>query len=81
MLDYFISHFLQIKKDDRTIKKHIYKTITYRILSSFVGFLVVYILTGSIESGGIFSIVELIYKPFQYYLHERLWFKFGKINS
>lgn len=72
---------IQIKRDDNAIKRHIFKTITYRLLSSFVGFIVIYYLTGNVKAGGIFSVAELIYKPFQYYIHERLWYKFGKIKN
>jgi uncharacterized membrane protein len=31
--------------------------------------------TGSIKFGAAFSIAELIYKPIQYYIHERVWYK------
>jgi uncharacterized membrane protein len=34
-----------------------------------------YLFTGNIELSGAFSAVELIWKPFQYYLHERVWYK------
>ena len=58
--------------------RHIAKTISYRILSSTVGFLVVWFTTGSTKIGLTFSIVEFIYKPIQYYIHERIWYKFIK---
>jgi hypothetical protein len=31
--------------------------------------------TGSVEFGAAFGIAELIYKPIQYYIHERIWYK------
>lgn len=70
---------IQVKRNDNSIKRHVYKTITYRILSSIIGFFLIYLITGSIEIGGFFSLIELIYKPIQYYIHERIWYKFGKI--
>ena len=72
---------IQIKRDDNAIKRHIFKTITYRILSSFTGFFIIFFVTGSVKAGGFFSLIELIYKPFQYYVHERLWYKFGKFTK
>jgi uncharacterized membrane protein len=32
-------------------------------------------ISGSIKVGTAFGIAELIYKPVQYYLHERVWYK------
>jgi uncharacterized membrane protein len=39
--------------------------------------------TGSIEVGATFGIVELVWKPIQYFIHERIWYKFVKygVNS
>lgn len=56
-----------------TVKRSIAKTITYRIISSAIGFLVVWLLSNSITTGAMFSVAELIYKPLQYYIHERIW--------
>jgi uncharacterized membrane protein len=61
-------------------KRHIAKTISYRIVSSGVGFLFMYIATGSYKVGALFSIAELIYKPIQYYIHERVWYKYIKFG-
>lgn len=59
-------------------KRHIAKTISYRVLSSLIGFAVVSIVTDSITIGTTFSVIELIYKPVQYYIHERIWYKWIK---
>lgn len=34
--------------------------------------------SGSIKFGAAFGVVELVYKPIQYYLHERIWYRFIK---
>lgn len=34
--------------------------------------------TGSLKIGAAFGVVELIYKPLQYYIHERIWYKWIK---
>jgi uncharacterized membrane protein len=59
-------------------KRHIAKTISYRIISTLIGFLLMWLISGSIKVGAAFGVVELVYKPIQYYLHERIWYKFIK---
>lgn len=54
-------------------KRSIVKSITYRLISTATGFLVVWLLSKDVKVGAMFSVVELIYKPLQYYIHERLW--------
>jgi uncharacterized membrane protein len=59
-------------------KRHIAKTISYRIVSTLIGFLLMWLISGSIKVGAAFGVAELVYKPIQYYLHERIWYKFIK---
>ena len=59
-------------------KRHIAKTISYRIVSTTIGFLTMWIVTGSIKIGVAFGFAELVWKPIQYYLHERIWYKWIK---
>jgi uncharacterized membrane protein len=65
-------------------KRHLVKTISYRIISTFVGFLTMWYMTGSIKFGAAFGIAEIILKPIIYYFHERIWYKkikFGLIEE
>jgi uncharacterized membrane protein len=59
-------------------KRHIAKTVSYRIVSTSIGFLTMWGITGSIKWGAAFGIAELVWKPIQYYIHERIWYKFIK---
>lgn len=59
-------------------KRHIAKTISYRILSTLIGFILMWWISGSIKVGTAFGIAELVYKPIQYYIHERIWYKWIK---
>ncbi len=59
-------------------KRHIAKTISYRVVSTLIGFLIMWAATGSVKIGAAFGIAELVYKPIQYYLHERVWYKWIK---
>jgi uncharacterized membrane protein len=61
-------------------KRHIAKTISYRILSTVIGFSIMVFFTGSIEVSTTFSIVELLWKPIQYFIHERIWYKYIKFG-
>ena len=56
-------------------KRHLAKTISYRIISTFIVFLIMYFISGSIKIGAAFGAVELLYKPIQYYIHERIWYR------
>ena len=59
-------------------KRHIAKTISYRIISTMIGFGIMWVVTGSIKIGAAFGVAELIYKPIQYYIHERIWYRWIK---
>jgi len=59
-------------------KRHIAKTISYRVVSTLIGFYIMWLISGSIKVGVAFGVVELVYKPIQYYLHERIWYKWIK---
>jgi uncharacterized membrane protein len=61
-------------------KRHLAKTISYRLVSSGVGFLIVWLSTGSVKVGATLTIAELVYKPIQYYIHERIWYKYIKFG-
>ena len=60
------------------LKRHILKTFSYRILSSFLGFFVLYFTTGNLMVGFTWSGYELMFKPIIYFLHERFWYKYVK---
>lgn len=61
-------------------KRHLAKTISYRVLSTGIGFVVVWIISGSLTVGSAFGIAELVYKPIQYYIHERVWYRYIKFG-
>ena len=60
------------------LKRHIAKTIRYRLTSTSVGFLVLWLVTGNIKVGAAFGGIELIFKPFIYFCHERIWYRYIK---
>jgi uncharacterized membrane protein len=61
-------------------KRHIAKTISYRVVSTAIGFLIMWWVSGSVKVGAAFGVAELVYKPIQYYIHERIWYKWIKFG-
>jgi uncharacterized membrane protein len=61
-------------------KRHIAKTISYRIISTLIGFGIMWWVSGDVKVGAAFGFAELVYKPIQYYLHERIWYKWIKFG-
>lgn len=59
-------------------KRHLAKTISYRVISTLIGFLIMWVISGSIKVGAAFGVAELVYKPLQYYIHERIWYRYIK---
>lgn len=57
------------------VKRHILKTISYRIIGTLTTVIVAYLLGVSIEISSLLGLGELIIKPILYFLHERVWFK------
>ena len=55
-------------------KRHLLKTVSYRVVSSVIGFLVLWLFFG-IMVGVSFSLFELFCKPLLYYIHERIWYR------
>lgn len=61
-----------------TKNRHIAKTISYRIISTAIGFITMWVISGSIKIGATFVVAELLWKPIQYYIHERVWYRWIK---
>ena len=59
-------------------KRHLAKTVSYRVISTLIGFLLMWLISGSVKIGAAFGVAELIYKPIQYYIHERIWYRWIK---
>jgi len=57
-------------------KRHILKTLTWRIVGTLDTILISWLITGSIEAGIGIGGAEFITKTLLYYFHERIWYKF-----
>ncbi|WCO01649.1 DUF2061 domain-containing protein [Psychroserpens ponticola] len=60
---------------DQSHKRHIAKTITWRIIGTFDTILLSWIISGDATIGLKIGMVEVITKMLLYYFHERAWFK------
>ncbi|SFN76256.1 DUF2061 domain-containing protein [Salegentibacter flavus] len=58
-----------------TQKRHIVKTITWRIIGTLDTIILSWVISGNPLTGLKIGAAEVISKMILYYLHERLWFK------
>lgn len=61
-------------------RRHILKTITWRIIGTLDTMILSWIITGNWKFGVAIGGVELITKMFLYYLHERAWYRYSKFG-
>jgi uncharacterized membrane protein len=64
---------------DGSVKRHVAKTITYRIVGTIFTMVVGYVVTGNPFTAVQIGAIEMISKPLLYFIHERVWYrsKFG----
>jgi|TARA_B110000196_G_scaffold277702_1_gene256389 uncharacterized membrane protein len=60
--------------------RHFAKTITWRIIASLTTFALAYLFFGDISKATGLMSVEIVLKMALYYLHERVWFKYGNLG-
>jgi len=58
-----------------SMKRHIFKTISYRIFATIVTILIAFFMGVSFEYSTLIGLTELIIKPFIYFVHEEIWIK------
>ena len=63
-----------------SVKRHILKTITWRIIGTIDTMVLSWIITGSLKIGMAIGGVEVITKMVLYYFHERAWYRFSKFG-
>ena len=61
-------------------KRHIAKTISWRIIGTLDTIILSGIITGSLTLGLAIGGVEIITKMILYFLHERPWYRFSKFG-
>ena len=66
--------------DNNFRKRHLYKTITWRVIATTDTFLISLFITGKADWATVIASLEVITKMFLYYVHERAWFKYSSIG-
>ena len=61
-------------------KRHIAKTITWRIIGTLDTMIIAWVITGSWQWGLAIGGIEVFTKIILYFLHERAWYKFSKFG-
>ena len=49
------------------------KTLTFAVIHFFIGFTIVYLLTGSLAIGGLVALIEPACNTVAYFFHEKIW--------
>jgi len=62
-------------------KRHIFKTISWRIIAILTTITISYIITGSIHIGLGIGAIEFVVKMILYYTHERFWYKYIRFKK
>jgi uncharacterized membrane protein len=68
-------------KEESVLIRHILKTISYRFLGTLTTVGVAYSLGATIQMSALLGVGELVMKPFLYFAHERLWYKYVRIKK
>jgi len=63
-----------------SVKRHLVKTITWRIIGTLDTMILSGLITGSWKLGLTIGGVEVITKMVLYFLHERAWYKFSRFG-
>ena len=66
------------EKTMKALHIHLYKSLSYRILSICITFVISYILTGNLTVAGSIASIDALIKFVVYFLHERAWGKVFK---
>jgi len=70
--------YITDESEKYVFKKHILKTISYRLLSTSLLIATTYTLGMDIKLSALIGFGELLIKPVLYFLHERVWHKLGR---
>lgn len=63
--------------DQHLIKRHLAKTMTWRIVGTIDTMIIGWVVSGDILIGLSIGGTEVVTKMILYFLHERFWFKYG----
>jgi uncharacterized membrane protein len=56
-----------------TVKRSIFKTLSWRLTGSASTFIISFVITGNFVMSGSIAVAQIIANTLLYYLHERVW--------
>lgn len=59
-------------------KRHLAKTLTWRVVATTDTFLLAWLITGKLDYAGLIASFEVLTKMVLYYYHERAWYKYTR---
>lgn len=62
------------------VKRHIAKAITYRMVGTLTTMIISYVFTHSFTISSAIGFTEIVVKPLNYFIHERIWYKYIKFG-
>lgn len=66
---------------DKSLLRHFLKTVSYRVVGTLTTFTIIFVLTGDINISSVLGLTEIVLKPIIYFIHERIWFKYIKMDA
>jgi uncharacterized membrane protein len=73
--------YIKTIKEKSVLKRHILKTISWRIVGTVDTMILGWIVTGNPLTGLKIGILEILTKMTLYFIHERIWYKYFKTKK
>ena len=68
------------KSEKISAKRHLAKTLTWRVVATTDTFVLAWLITGKVDWAGMIAGFEVATKMILYYYHERVWYKYSKFG-
>ena len=72
--------YIDYKRSDNFVARHLAKTITWRIVGTIDTMVLSGLITGDWKIGMAIGGTEVLTKMVLYFIHERIWWRFGKLG-
>jgi len=73
--------FIKTIKEKSVLKRHILKSISWRLIGTIDTMILGWVVTGNPLTGLKIGALEVLTKMTLYFLHERIWYKYVKIKK
>jgi uncharacterized membrane protein len=73
--------YIKTVKEKSVLKRHILKTISWRMVGTIDTMILGWIVTGNPLTGLKIGILEILTKMTLYFIHERIWYKYFKTKK